>query len=471
MPVVSPVRRVSPTPSGPRGLRLLRAAVVGLALVAPGACTTATSASTDPTPSASQANGAGALSGTAVHVATTGSDSAGDGSATRPYRSIQTAVDRAPKGSRVLVAGGTYRGFAVTRDGLTVAADTGAKVLIRGTGHDIVAFDGVVGGGLERLDIEGSTERYGSAVKIDGSRGVQVIGSSVHDGRTFGITVVRSSGVLLEGNDVFGHAAGIEERFASDLVIRGNRIHHNLKRVDSGRGFEGINFYKSTGTVTVEKNRLWDNLTHFEVYGASNLVIRDNVMSDGQVMETGTTSGLPCSHNVFVRNVSFRGTRPSSGMILRCAKDNLIAHNTFDGFDAFALDIIDGTKGVAYGGSVERLRVLNNVVTGGRAFSIDNVLPASVVIDYNLVHNVGSTAEYGKYVAFVAGRGNTESLVEMASWTGLQRHGLFADPDYVSVAARDYRLASSSPAIDRGLKGLEPTYLGAAPDLGRYETR
>ncbi|HEU5455446.1 MAG TPA: hypothetical protein VFU85_07160, partial [Nocardioides sp.] len=63
------------------------------------------------------------------------------------------------------------------------------------------------------------------------------------------------------------------------------------------------------------------------------------------------------------------------------------------------------------------------------------------------------------------------SLVEMASWTGLQRHGLFADPDYVSVAARDYRLASSSPAIDRGLKGLEPTYLGAAPDLGRYETR
>jgi hypothetical protein len=406
-----------------------------------------------------------------VHVATTGSDSTGDGSAARPFRRIQKAVDRAPTGSRVVVGGGTYPGFAVTRDGLTVAAASGARVLIRGTGHDIVAFEGVVGGGLERLDIAGSTERYGSAVKVDGSRDVRVLDSSVHDGLTFGITVVRSSGVLLQGNDVFGHAAGIEERFASDLVIRGNRIHHNLKRVDSGRGFEGVNFYKSTGTVTVERNQLWDNLTHFEVYGASNLVIRDNVTSNGQVMETGTTSGLPCAHNVFVRNVAFRGTRPSSGMILRCASDNLVAHNTFDGFDTFALDVVDGTRGVAYGGSIERLRILNNVVTGGRAFSIDTPLPASVVIDYNLVHNVGSTAEYGRYVAYVSGHGNTESLAQMVAWTGQQRHGLFADPRYVSARERDYRLSSSSPAIDRGLKGLEPAYLGAAPDLGRYETR
>ncbi|HEY7722829.1 MAG TPA: right-handed parallel beta-helix repeat-containing protein [Pedococcus sp.] len=456
------------TPSGPGRARLLRAAAAGLLLVAAGACTAVTSASTaTPTPTAADA---AATTTSVVQVATTGSDATGDGSAARPYRTVQRAVDRAPEGSRVVVAAGTYPGFAVTRDGLTVAAAAGAKVLIRGTGHDIVAFDGVVGGGLERLDIAGSAQRYGSAVKVDGSRGVRVVDSSVHDGLTFGITVVRSSGVLLQGNDVFGHAAGIEERFASDLVIRGNRIHHNLKRVDSGRGFEGINFYKSTGTVTVEGNRLWDNLTHFEVYGASNLVIRDNVTSNGQVMETGTTSRLPCAHNVFVRNVAFRGTRPSSGMILRCASDNLIAHNTFDGFDTFALDVVDGTKGVAYGGSVERLRILNNVITGGRAFSIDSTLPDSVVIDFNLVHNVGSTARYGRYLAYVAGHGNTQSLAEMASWTGQQRHGLFADPRYVSRGTRDYRLSQGSPAIDRGMRGLEP-YLGAAPDLGRYETR
>jgi parallel beta-helix repeat protein len=414
---------------------------------------------------------AASAAGTTAYVATTGSDSTGDGSATRPFKTIQTAVDKAGTGSRIIVAAGTYPGFVVTRDNLTVAAATGAKVLIRGTGTNIVTFDGVVGGGLESLDILGSTVQYGSAVKIDDSSGVEVTRSMIHDGLTWGITVVRSAGVSLEDNEVYGNANGIEERYASDLVIRGNKIHHNLKPVDSGRGYEGINFYKSTGKVTVENNQLWDNRTHFEVYGASNLVIRNNITANGQVVETGTSSGYACANNVFTRNVSYRGTTPSNGMILRCASDNLVSHNTFDGFDTFALDVVDGTQGVAYGGSIERLRILNNVVTGGRALSIDNKLPASVDIDYNLLYNVGSTAEYGQYVAYVAGKGNTTSHAELVSWTGYQRNGIFASPGYVSASTRDYRLTSTSPAIDRGVLGLESTFLGAAPDLGRYETR
>jgi parallel beta-helix repeat protein len=395
----------------------------------------------------------------------------GDGSADRPFRTIQQAVDAATPGNTVLVEAGDYDGFHVTRDHITVAAAPGAHVKVHGDSRDVISFEGVSGGGIDGLDVTGSRTQYGSGVMIDSSTGVQVRRSQIHDGRTFGIVVVRSSHVLLADNDIYHNADGIEERYASDLTIRANRIHDNLKEVDAGRGQEGINFYKSTGTVTVESNTLWDNGTHFEVYGASRLVFRDNVTHDGQVMETGTGDGLPCADNIFVRNVAYRGHRQSSGMILRCAQNMLVAHNVFDGFDEFAFDVIDGLQGVPYGGSVEHLRIVDNIVVRGRAYSIDNALPASVMIDHNLVYLDGSVASHGRFVAFVAGHGNTATLTEFTQWTGYDRHGLAVSPRFADRSGHDYHLIAGSPAVDQGLVVLDEPFLGAAPDLGRYELR
>jgi len=402
-----------------------------------------------------------------VHVSAT-AEAGGDGSAERPFSSIQHGVDKATAGSTVLVRTGAYGGFVVRRDGITIAAAPGAKVSVRGGADDVVEFNGVSGGALDGLDVTGSETTYGSAVKIDASTGVAVRNSRLHDARTFGIVVVRSTDVVLEHNEIHGNADGIEERLADNLVIRANRIHSNLKEVDAGRGREGINFYKSTGRVLVEGNTLWDNGTHFEVYGASNLVFRDNHLHSGQVMETGT-DGPPCAHNVFVRNVAYRGTRETSGLILRCAQDMLVAHNVLDGFDHFAFDVIDGLQGVRYGGSVERLRIVNNIVVRGRAYSIDNVLPASVEIDYNLVSNAGSTARYGDYVGYVGGRGNAGTLAQFRSWTGYESHGMSAAPRFVDPSSHDYHLQTGSPAINRGVVVPGESFMGTAPDLGRYE--
>jgi len=38
----------------------------------------------------------------------------------------------------------------------------------------------------------------------------------------------------------------------------------------------------------------------------------------------------------------------------------------------------------------------------------------------------------------------------------------------VNLATRDYRLQAGSPAIDAGV-GLGSTYVGTAPDMGRFE--
>lgn len=409
-----------------------------------------------------------------LYVATTGSDQAA-GTLTSPFRTIGHAAAVAPAGSTVWIRGGTYAGFDVTRSGITFSAYSGEAVVVTaGARDDAIEFSGVTSGTLRSLVVQGSTVQYGSGVKVKSSSGVQILSSTIRNNRTFGIVIVSSSHVKVAGNTITGNADGIEERYAGNgVVISANRIYGNTKAVDSGRGMEGINFYKSTGTVVVTGNSLWNNGTHFEVYGASNLTISGNVTWNGQIMETGT-DGLPCANNRFIRNVAYRGSgfeSATNGMILRCASNNLVAHNTLDGFDQFAFDIVDGTQGVPYGGSIAGLRIVNNIVAGGRAFSIDSSLPSSVQIDYNLVYNVGSTALYGNHIAYMEGVGQFDSLSAFAAATGYEAHGVFGDPRFVNRSGRDYRIAAGSAAIDRGIVVLSDGYAGARPDLGRYEYR
>jgi parallel beta-helix repeat protein len=432
-----------------------------------------------PTPGVATQPSAGSPSaprtGSDYFVSTLGSD-ANPGTVGRPFRTIQHAANLAPRGSHVWLRGGSYAGFEVSRSGIAFASFPGETAVIHaGSLQDAVEFHGVSGGALRGVVVQGSAVQYGSAVKISTSSGVTIAGSTIRNNRTFGIVISRSSAVTIDGNSITGNADGIEERgVGNGVVISNNRIYGNVKAVDSGRGAEGINFYKSTGAVAVVGNLMWDNGTHFEVYGASNLTISGNVTWNGQIMETGT-DGQACNNNRFVRNVGYRGSgfggARTNGMILRCASNMLVAQNTLDGFDQFGFDIVDGASGVPYGGSIAGLRVLNNIVAGGRAFSIDSALPASVQIDYNLVYNVGSTAVYGNHLAYMAGVGQFDTLASFAAATGYEKHGVFGDPRFVNRGGRDYRLAAGSAAIDRGLAVLADGYAGARPDLGRYERR
>ena len=409
----------------------------------------------------------------ALYVSTSGSDN-NPGTIARPLRTIGKAAAVAPAGTTVIIRGGTYAGFDVTRSGLTFTSYSGETAVVTdATRDDVIQFTGVTSGTVKGLVVQGSTVAYGSGIKVKDSSGVTVSASTIRNNRTFGIVIVSSSNVTIDGNSISGNADGIEERYAGNgVVISNNKIFGNTKAVDSGRGMEGINFYKSTGSVTVVGNVLYDNGTHFEVYGASNLNITGNVTWNGQIMETGT-DGLPCANNRFTRNIGYKGAGfqggSTNGMILRCASNMLVAHNTLDGFDLFAFDIVDGTKGVAYGGSIAGLQIYNNIAVGGRAYSIDSALPASVKIDYNLLYNVGSTAQYGNHLAYVKNVGQFDSLAAFVLATGYEKHGLFGDPKFVNRSGRDYRPASGSPAIDAGVVVLSGGYSGSAPDIGRFE--
>jgi hypothetical protein len=205
----------------------------------------------------------------------------------------------------------------------------------------------------------------------------------------------------------------------------------------------------------------------FEVFAASNVIMTGNVLWENQtILETGT-DGEPCNHLTFTHNTAYR-INWQQGLILRCASNSLIAHNTFDGLDSFVFDL-SHYHGI-YGSSIEGLKIVNNIAVNGRVYTIDTFpLPASVVIDYNLLDNPpGSPSEYGDYLAYVEGYGNTDLFSEFQAWTGYEMHGVYANPSLVNPDALDYHLNDDSPAIDRGMLLGEP-FFGAAPDLGRYE--
>lgn len=409
-----------------------------------------------------------------VWVSVEGDDAAA-GSRDAPWRSPQRAVNSGA--ARVELLGGRHPGFVVSRPGLIIAgrgpSETTVEAQIRVAADDVEVHD---------LAITGSDGSYQAGLLVDGVAGVRVTGTRVY-GNTFGIQLRNAPRATITGNEISGNGSGIEVHGeVGGTTIIGNQIHHNDRAVDASRGANAVVLYKSRGPIEVVDNDLYSNFNPspepgtdrgggaFEVYGASDVVIRGNRIWDSDVLETGTEDGLECRGLVFVRNVAWRvpSERRQEGLVLRCAEDGLVAHNTLDGFDRFAIDIIH--RGGAFGGSVEGLRVVNNIITFGRAYSIDNQLPDSVVIDHNVIWNPGSDARHGEYLAYRFDRGNTRSPEELRRW-GLDRNGTVANPLFMDRDGRDYRLRLGSPAVDAALPlaGVNDDVPDGQPDIGYLE--
>jgi parallel beta-helix repeat protein len=420
---------------------------------------------------------------TAYHVAKGGADGA-DGSATAPWRTIQHAVDVAPPGSTILVHEGTFKPFTITRSGLTVAGSPGEAAIVGGTAGTryVVHVDGASNVTIRDLTVRGADVAFGSGIRVDGGSRVSVVRTTLRNNRSFGVKIKDSTDSLIIGNDIFKNETGVElSGSVAGATITANAIHENDRMVTRTRGGNAIVFATTTGAISVTGNRVWGNRARhaggkgydggaFEVYASSDLTISDNVVWDNNnVMETGTDGSAPCDHIVFTRNVVYgAGTVPhqTEGMILRCASHSTVAQNTFDGLDTYAFYVATRRD---FAGSIVGLRIENNIVVRGRTYSLTRGIPRSVVIDHNLSRPGGTRADYGNYLAYVEGRGNTDLLGEFRAWTGYDRHGLVADPRFADQRARDYHLRAGSPAIDRGAVVVHDGYDGRAPDLGRYE--
>ena len=249
----------------------------------------------------------GPLSGRDYFVSGSGNDS-GDGSAARPWATLQHAAEKAQPGSTVHVLPGLYRGPVVTRrsgqpdarirflseqqwQARIITAEDAAVWKNYGSYVDIAGFD-VSGSGAYGI------LNYGSNVRI--------VGNHVHDIAAVGCT--SDGGAGIDDAEYSAHDDDIIGNFVNrigDPGTRCNRVHgiyhsnfrgHIWNNVSCDNQGWGIHLWHAPQAVVI----------------ANNLVCRNG--EGGIIIGAGDAAGVPpADHMLVTNNILIGNGRPESG--------------------------------------------------------------------------------------------------------------------------------------------------------------
>jgi parallel beta-helix repeat protein len=447
------------------------------------AATTARTASTAASFASANSQPATTTPPSGTFIATTGSD-ANPGTFAKPWKTLQHAANVA-KGSVYLRAGTYSGGVTVSRSGITFSAYPGETATVSG-GADGFHFSKVTSGGVKNLTVQYANSSMGAGVMVEASSNVTLNNLVLRYNKNYGVRTWYSTNTIIENSSIYKNQEGIRISYkANGTQILNNKIYSQDTMIndavkDSGGGV-GVTFLLSTGSVVARYNQLWLNRAKsrwygydggaFEIYGASDVTMTDNVAwNNKDVLETGT-SGLPCNNLTFTRNIGYAASTVKGyarGLILACASNSLFANNTLEGFDVSDVSVVNKLD-YKFQGSLSGLKVENNVLrTNGVPVLYFDRLPSTVTVDYNLIWNAS-----GGSLVYVVGKGSTSSFSTLKSWIGRMSHGIQGDPKFISLSGHDYRLAVGSAGVNHAayLGSETSPYMGTAPDMGRWEMR
>lgn len=277
---------------------------------------------------------------TTLYVSTDGNNSSGNGSAGKPWRSINYAVREAEPGDEIVVRAGLYNeSVIVSKNG-----SPGNYITVRSEypgGAEIVPPAGKPGVHvnadyirIEGFDISGSTT---AGLTATGDHHIEVVNNIVHDNVSNGIFLGEGDYWLVEGNLVYGNAAsggssGIHLKAAHNvtgstydadfrIVVRDNVAYENLRQFGATTDGNGIILDDFTNTQRPELGAYWyrtlveDNITYsnsgrgIQVAWSDHATIRDNIAfhnnSDGRSgLWRGELSNMGSSDTTWIRNVA-----------------------------------------------------------------------------------------------------------------------------------------------------------------------
>jgi hypothetical protein len=269
----------------------------------------------DPASERVSANTTGTLD---YYVSTTGSDSSGNGSALKPWATVEHASTLAGPGATVHIAAGSYIGsFKTYTSGtatarVTYVSDTkwGAKLVgtkgstwaNHGAYVDIVNFD-VTGPGLNGIYTDADSTR--------------IIGNHVHD-MPVACTSTGGSGINLNGTD-----GEVEGNYVHDIgpypdhcqyvhgiyfLKTGGHAYNNVSFRNSGWG---IHLWHRASNLVIANNTLFNNLSGGIVVGngdtmADYVVVINNIayINKQGIKEEGKTG----THNIYKNNLVFQNS-------------------------------------------------------------------------------------------------------------------------------------------------------------------
>ena len=373
-----------------------------------------------------------------LYVSPTGSD-ANPGTAAAPFRTIQRAADLVNPGDVVIVEDGTWTD--TDGDGSVFAIDRG------GTASAYVTFR--------------SRNKWGA--KLDGQNGAAAQGIDFNNGVGY---------VRIEGFEIFGvanvgspstgrgSASGIDMYDGGHhSFIVGNHIHHigNVCTLSTNTNGQ-VGIFVQQPDITVENNLIHDIGRFFP--------------GENGCSYTGFTGYMTLDHGMYLNG----GGPGADRTLIR----NNIFYNTRHGW---AVQM--------YPGSLENIQVLNNTF----AFGNPNKNYTSIVLDANIsngstiANNIFFNPEGGKSIeaAGFAGTITISNNITMGSaihdrsstpsGMTLANNQLATNALFVNAAGFDFRLQSTSPAIDAGLTLTLVTIdfdgrarpRGARHDIGAWE--
>jgi parallel beta-helix repeat protein len=385
------------------------------------------------------------------YVATNGNDTF-NGSSFAPWRTLQHAVETIAPGDTILVRAGTYAGCRIRISGTqaapkTLAREPGATVVINTPGpqnshQSLIEIEAGTGTEVTDWIVDGfevaNSPHHGIDVRI--ANRITVRNCYVHHSAPSssgdGIFLAFVTRPTIENNEVaFNTEHGIYHSNSSDFpTIRGNRSHHN-----SGGGIQLNADYSSKcpcGTT------VRDGIVSFALVETN--VIYENGVNGGSAINADGVDDSVFRNNLIYDNhafgISLFSTDGSHG-----SSRNKVYNNTI----VMALNgrwAVNIPKSKGNGNSPVGNIVKNNILYTERvdkgAIAVYSTAAGVLTSDYNAVVDRFST------------NGGTSVNATLAQWRafGYDAHSFVSTATalFVNPAAKDFRLAAGSPAIDTG---------------------
>jgi len=262
---------------------------------------------------------------------------------------------------------------------------------------------------------------------------------------------------IVEGFDISGGRStalgtghsGITLNGSNGSVVRKNALHHVARTVCSNSviGNAGIYTSPAASNTIIEDNQIYSNGRLNNGESGCSTIINGN---DHGIYLEGST-GLTIQHNIFYDDNRGWPIHVYNGYGLTASNIN-IYNNTFA--DKSPLGATGPAGHVLIARGVRNITIKNNISYDPYSGMVRCSTPTAatnVLVDHNLTSSAIKSSE-----PCPAGVTFSNNLVSTS-------------PGFVRAGTRDYRLVSSSAAIDAGTDVGLP-FSGAAPDIGAYES-
>jgi hypothetical protein len=386
------------------------------------------------------------------YVTTNGNDN-NTGTEESPWLTITKATNTLVAGDTVLIKEGTYNENVLIKNSgspgkiITFTAYPGDSVTIDGKGLSVDMYDGLV-------QIPGS-----SYVKLSGLRVINSGFTGIMVGRDYETNALPSN-IILEKNYISNTAASaIFVENGKNIIIDGNEITkcQTMGGLSQQAG-ETISLVNVDG-FEIRNNKLYQN--NFESIdakeGSSNGKIYNNDISQHESAGIYVDAWSGNSHDIEIFSNKVHDGR-ASGRGIALAIENggslnnvKVYNNVIYGNAATGIDLAWYSKGTIDNISITSNTVYNNglIDSWGGGISVDYSAATNVIIRNNIVSknnhysirskNTNAVIDHNLIDGYIGGQDEVKGSDYVEG-----------DPEFVNQANADFYLRNTSPAIEKG---------------------